>query len=385
MFADRTNWNFAPNRLSEALAGLRARSRPFIDLTASNPTECGFSYEAEAILRALQNPQALAYRPDARGLALARNGVAEYYRGLGVELSLEDILLTTSTSEAYSFVFRILCNPGDELLIPAPSYPLFEYLADIQDVKLLVYALVYDHGWQIDLRAIEKAVGPRTRGVMVVNPNNPTGNYIKAGEREALNALCAEREMAVISDEVFLDFALEPNAGRSFAQNGSALTFTLSGLSKISGLPQMKAAWLAASGPERVKEQAMERLEVIADTYLSPNAPVQLALPVFLEQRHGFQRQLMDRVRSNLAELDGQLALQRFASRLRVEGGWYAVLRVPATGSDEDLAVALLEEKEVYVHPGHFYNFPSEGYVVVSLMAREVEFAEGVKRLLSMF
>lgn len=384
MFADRTNWNLAPNRLSEALARQRASDRPVIDLTVSNPTECGFQYDAEAILRALRNPEALSYHPDARGLESARAAVAEYYRGQHVEVALEDIILTTSTSEAYSFVFRTICNPGDELLIPAPSYPLFEYLADIQDVKLLAYPLLYDHGWQLDLHALEKASTARTRGVIVVNPNNPTGNYIKRAELEALNAFCAARAMAVISDEVFQDFAVEENRALSFADNHGAMTFTLSGLSKISGLPQMKAAWLIASGPKQLKSEAIERLEIIADTYLSPNTPVQLALPTLLGEREDFQRQLKARVRRNLGELDRQIERQKPVSRLRVEGGWYAVLRVPATRCDEDLAIALLEEKGVYAHPGHFFNFPSDGYMVVSLIAREREFAEGVRRLLAM-
>ena len=272
---------------------------------------------------------------------------------------------------------------GDELLVPAPSYPLFEYLSDIQDVKLLPYALVYDHGWQIDLHAIEKAVTARTRGLILVHPNNPTGHFVKNEEREALNRICSSRGIALMADEVFLDFPLEPQSATSFVDNTGPLTFTLSGISKISGLPQMKAAWLVVSGPEQMKAQALDRLEVIADTYLSMNAPVQLALPAFLDQRTGFQRQVLERVRSNLAELDRQLGLQNSMDRLRVEGGWYVVLRVPATRSDEDLAISLLETKGVYVHPGHFYNFPGEGYMVLSLITPEQDFSEGVKRLIS--
>lgn len=383
MFADRTNWNLAPNRLSEALARHRAHSRLLIDLTASNPTACGFHYDAGAILQALQKPEALSYNPEPRGLASARAAVAGYYRDHDIALSVEDIILTASTSEAYSFVFRALCNPGDEFLVPAPSYPLFEYLADIQDVKLLTYTLLYDHGWQLDFHAIEKAATPRTRGVIVVNPNNPTGNYIKRTELDALGGLCSARGMALVSDEVFLDFALETGLPCTFAANDRALTFTLSGLSKISGLPQMKTAWLIVSGPSQLKARALERLEVIADTYLSVNTPVQLALPQWLHQRQVFQQQLMSRVRSNLAALDTQIQLHKTVSRLRIEGGWYAVLRVPATRADEDLAIAALEQKDVYVHPGHFFNFPSDGYIIVSLIVPEKEFAEGVKRLLS--
>ncbi len=385
MFADRTNWNLAGNRLSEALARHRAGGKRLFDLTASNPTECGFEYDSEAILAAVRNPAALRYEPNPKGLEVARLGVTEYYSARGTMVSAADIVLTTSTSEAYSFVFRLLCNPGDELLIPAPSYPLFGFLADIQDVKLVRYLLVYDHGWQIDLHSLRQAITARTRGVIVVNPNNPTGHFVKERELTKLNELCAAHGLALIADEVFLDFAMGDAKTVTFAGNAGTLTFAMSGLSKIAGLPQMKMAWVIASGPEGLRRRALERLEVIADTYLSPNAPVQLATPAFLGQRHGFQRQLMARVRKNLAELDGQLVLQKSCGRLEVEGGWYAVLRVPATGSDEELAIELLTKQDVYVHPGHFFDFSGDGYLVVSLIAREEEFAEGMRRLLSAF
>jgi alanine-synthesizing transaminase len=385
MFAERTNWNLTPNRLSEALAQHLAGGKRLYDLSASNPTEVGFSYDHETILRALCDPNALTYVPDPKGLVRARQGVAEYYADRGNEVSVEDIILTASTSEAYSFVFRALCNPGDELLVPAPSYPLFGFLAGIHDVTLAHYPLVYDHG-----------------GIIVVNPNNPTGHFVKPEELAALNAICSARDMALIADEVFLDFAhvdfngrrelgkVRPraaNGGRpqSLAVNSGALTFTMSGLSKIAGLPQMKAAWLVASGPEPLKKQAVERIEVIADTYLSMNAPIQLALPIFLEQRHGFQKQVLTRVRRNVGELDRQLMLRKMCSRLEIEGGWYAVVRVPATRSDDDLAVDLLTKKGIYVHPGHFYDFATDGYLIVSLIMPERDFAEGCRQMLSMF
>jgi len=384
MFAKRTNWNMTPNRLSEALAAHRAAGKLLIDLTGSNPTECGFEYDSAAILDALRNPAALSYEPNPRGLESARRAVAEYYADREEAVPLEDIFLTTSTSEAYSYVFRTICNPGDEFLIPSPSYPLFDFLADIQDVSLVRYPLLYDHGWQIDFHALEQAITPRTRGVIVVHPNNPTGQFAKHAEMSKLNAICSAREMAIIADEVFLDFAFEENRPASFATNRGALTFTLSGLSKICGLPQMKAAWLIASGPEQWKSEALARLEVIADTYLSVNTPVQLAIPRFLEQRHAFQKQVLSRMRRNLAELDRQLAAQKVCSRLIVEGGWCAVLRVPSTRSDEDLAIELLTTKGVYVHPGHFFEFPSDGYLVFSLITPEQTFAKGTTRLLSL-
>jgi alanine-synthesizing transaminase len=385
MFSERTNWNLAPNRLTEAVARHRAGGKPLIDLIASNPTECRFRYDSEAILQALHNPAALSYHPDAKGLESARRAVVNYYRGHEIEVPLETIILAASTSEAYSFIFRTLCNPGDELLIPAPSYPLFDLLAEIQDVQLVSYPLLYDHGWQIDFHALEKAITSRTRGVIVVHPNNPTGHFTKPAELARLNAICSAPEMALIADEVFLDFALEARHPLSLAANRGALTFAVSGLSKISGLPQMKVAWLIVTGTEHLKTQALERLEVIADTYLSVNTPVQVAVPIFLDQRHAFQPQLLARVRHNLTELDRQLARPKAVSRLHVEGGWYAVLRVPSTRPDEDLAIALLESKSVYLHPGHFYNFPSDGYIVVSLITPQEKFAEGTARLLSMF
>jgi aspartate/methionine/tyrosine aminotransferase len=383
MFAKRTNWNLAPNRLSEALAAHRAAGKPLLDLTVSNPTECGFEYDRSAILNALSNPAALSYEPNPRGLESARRAVAGYYVERKDEISIEDIFFTTSTSEAYSYVFRTLCNPGDELMIPSPSYPLFDFLADIQDVSLVRYPLLYDHGWQIDFHVLEQAITPRTRGVIVVHPNNPTGHFAKRAEIAKLNSICSAHQIAIIADEVFLDFSLDGMQAVSFAANRGVLTFTLSGFSKISGLPQMKAAWLIAGGPQQWKTEAVARLEVIADTYLSVNAPVQLAIPRFLEQRHAFQEQVISRVRRNLAELDCQLATQNVSSRLAVEGGWCAVLRVPATRSDEDLAIELLTTQGVSVHPGHFYEFPSDGYLVASLITPERIFAEGTSRLLS--
>ena len=385
MFAKRTNWNLEPNRLSAALAAHRAASKPFVDLTVSNPTECGFQYDAHSVLSALSNPAALRYEPNPRGLEVARRAVAQYYAERGAAVSNHDIFLTTSTSEAYSFVFRLLCDPDDEVLVPAPSYPLFEFLADIQDVRLARYPLVYDYGWQIDFHALEQAITPRTRGVIVVHPNNPTGNFCRPEEMRKLNEICAARKIAIIADEVFLDFALKGNKPATFAANPIALTFTLSGLSKICGLPQMKASWLILSGPEPYKTETLSRLEVIADTYLSMNAPIQLAVPAFLVQRREFQRQLLARVNENLSELDSQIARQKSCSRLEVEGGWNAVIRVPATRSDDDLALELLAAKGVYVHPGHLYDFPSEGYVIVSLIVPAQDFARGLDLLLSTF
>jgi len=385
MFAKRTNWNLSPNRLSQVLAAHRASAKPLIDLTLSNPTECGFAYDSEAILDALRNPEALKYEPNSKGLECARRAVARYYAEKQVTVSIEEILLTTSTSEAYSYVFRLLCDPGDEVLIPAPSYPLFDFLVDILDVKLVRYPLLYDHGWLIDFHALEQSVTSRTRAIIAVHPNNPTGHFTKPAEMGKLNDLCSRRGLAIIADEVFLDFSLNDVATATFAANSGALTFTLSGLSKISGLPQMKAAWLVVNGPQRAKAQALERLEVIADTFLSMNAPIQLAMPAFLERRHNFQEQMLARLQRNLAEADRLLAGQRLCSRLVVEGGWYVILRVPATRAGDDLAVELLESKGISVHPGHFYDLPPNGYLVLSLLTPESRFSEGLSSLRSTF
>ena len=385
MFAERTNWDLSGNRLSQALAEHRSSGKPLIDLTASNPTECEFRYDRQAIEQGLCNSHVLQYQPDPRGLESARRTVARYYVDRGSDVLVDDIFLTTGTSEAYSFVFRILCNPGDEILVPAPSYPLFDFLADIQDVRLIRYPLLYDHGWQIDFHALERAVTPRTRAIIVVHPNNPTGHFTKPAEVERLSEICASRQIALIADEVFLDFALGVKQFESFVASKDVLTFALSGLSKIAGLPQMKFAWVVVNGPAGLKKEALARLEMIADTYLSMNAPVQLAASVLFEQRHAFQKQLIERARNNLASLDRLLGAQKSCSRLEIEGGWYSVLRVPATGSDEDVAIELLAAKDVYVHPGHFYDFPTEGYLVLSLIVPEEQFARGAGQLLSAF
>jgi alanine-synthesizing transaminase len=382
MFAGRTNWNLQSNRLSDALERHRAEGRPLRDLTASNPTQCGFHHDRDAILGALANPASLVYQPHAQGLEVARKAVAGYYAARGDQVAASDLLLTTGTSEAYSFLFRLLCDPADEVLVPSPSYPLFDFLADLEDVKLVRYPLVYDYGWQIDFLAVERALTPRTRAIIVVHPNNPTGQFCSAPEALKLNEICARHGIALLADEVFLDFRLTEQLPESFAANRDLLTFTMSGLSKISGLPQMKLSWVVVNGPAELKSKALARLEVIADTYLSMNAPVQHAAATLLGERQAFQSQLMRRSRINLGELDQRLAGQASCSRLEIQGGWYAILRVPRTRSDEDLAIALLDQEGVYVHPGHFYDFPGEGYIVVSLITPVEEFRTGIESLL---
>jgi len=384
MFSHRTDWKLAPNRFTEAHREVSASGAEILDLTISNPVRADIRYDDEAILGALARPEALDYDPQPKGLRPAREAVAAYYREQHEEFDLdpEAVILTTSTSEGYSYVFRLLANPGEEVFVPKPSYPLFEFLADLQDVKLVPYPLLYDHGWQIDFPSLYKAVTHRTRAMVVVHPNNPTGSYVEENERTVLNEFCREYDLALIVDEVFLDYAHDGVARPTFAVNQGALTFTLSGLSKISGLPQMKLAWIATSGPPDKVEPALARLEVIADTYLSMNAPIQWAAPELLAQRKNIQPLLIDRLRANLQELDHQLSKQKTCARLEVQGGWYAVVRVPVHQSDEDLAIQLLRQRSVLVHPGHFYDFPADGYLVVSLITPPGIFRKGIAQVL---
>ena len=388
MFASRTAWKLTQNRYSAALSAARESGARLLDLTASNPTQCGFVFDQQSIVHSLANIKSLEYDPQPQGLPSARGAVAEYYNGNSrlatAEISPEQIFLTVSTSEAYSYLFRLLCDPGDEVLVPRPSYPLFDFLADIQDVKLLPYDLFYDHGWHIDVGGLRRAMGNRTRAVLMVNPNNPTGGFVHAPELRDVVSVCSERELALISDEVFLDYELEGKADVSAAWVDECLSFTLSGLSKISCMPQMKLAWIVANGPEELREQARSRLEVIADTYLSVNAPIQHALPELLGQRSAIQPQLTRHMRANLELLDQQLKSSPAVERLKVEGGWYVALRVPIRQSDEELAIELMARAGVIVHPGHFYDFPQDGYLVLSLITPERDFSEGLDRLLQL-
>lgn len=379
MFSQRTNWKLSLNEYTKALEEMRRSGGSFFDLTVSNPTRCGLRYNEQAILAAFQDVKSLSYEPEPKGLLAARREVARYYKEEhGVTVDPESLLLTTSTSEAYSYVFRLLCNPQDEILVPKPSYPLFDFLGDLQDVSLVPYALEYADGWFVDFRSLSRAMTPRTRAVLLVHPNNPTGSYVQPEEVQQLNELCRERNLALIVDEVFLDYSVAGQPRRTFAANQEALTFTLSGLSKIAALPQMKVAWVATTGPQALARPALDRLEIIADTYLSLNAPTQWAFPALFEQRRSLQPQLLDRVRANCKYLKARFAGNSFCQVLDTEGGWYAVLRVPAGRSDEELAIDLLQRGRVLVHPGHFYDFPSDGYLVVSLITPPDDFQQGI-------
>jgi aspartate/methionine/tyrosine aminotransferase len=376
-FSQRTNWNTEESELARAHRLRLASGAPIADLTASNPTRCGFAYP-DGLLAALANPEALDYDPQPRGLLRARQAVCSYYASHGVELAPEQIVLTTSTSEAYSFLFRLLCDAGSEILSVQPGYPLFDFLAVLDDVNLKTVALVYDHGWQIDAEGIRRAITARTRAIVVVHPNNPTGHFTKPWEAEELARLCREFDLALIVDEVFLDYSLGATPMTFAAGLEGVPVFVVSGLSKIAGLPQMKAAWIVAAGAEAMT--ALDRLEVIADTFLSMNAPVQSALPAWLEGRAAIQRQIQERVAANLAELDRLLLQLPAVNRLEIEGGWYAVLRIPALAPDEQTVLALLE-RGVWVHPGYFFGLKESGWLVVSLLTPIAEFRTGVAGL----
>ena len=382
MFSKRTEWNTEESALARAHR-LRAQAGlPVADLTASNPTRCGFKYDA-ALLSALRDEQALDYDPQPLGLLRSREAVCGYYAGHGVEISPERVVLTTSTSEAYSFLFKLLCDPRSEIVVPQPGYPLFDFLAVLDDVRIKGAPLVYDYGWQIEPEGFRRALTAETRAIVLVHPNNPTGHFTKAWEAQELAAMCRERGMALIVDEVFLDYGFGGAKASSFSAGLEGVdVYVVSGLSKIAGLPQMKSAWIVATGPNA--RPAMERLEVIADTFLSMNAPVQGAMPSWIGRREEIQWQIRERVTSNLAELDGQFSEVDAVRRLEVEGGWYAVLRIPALQPDEQTVLELLE-RGVWIHPGYFFGMEEAGWLVVSLLGPVAEFRTGVEVLVDYF
>ena len=381
-FSKRTDWNTEESALARAHRMRVQAGLTVADLTASNPTRCGFVYDAD-LLAALTDGQAVDYDPQPKGLLCAREAVCRYYADHGVVISPERVVLTTSTSEAYSFLFKLLCDPGSEIVVPEPGYPLFDFLAVLDDVRIRSAQLVYDHGWQIEPEGLRRALTPDTRAIVLVHPNNPTGHYTKAWEAEELAAICRERGIALIVDEVFLDYGIGANKPASFAAGLEGVdVYVVSGLSKIAGLPQMKAAWVVATGPNAAS--AMGRLEVIADTFLSMNAPVQVAMPKWIAGREAIQRQILKRIRANLALLDDQLKAVDAVRRLEVEGGWYAVLRIPALQKDERTVMELLE-LGVWVHPGYFFGMEEAGWLVVSLLGPVEEFRTGVGLLVDYF
>jgi alanine-synthesizing transaminase len=381
MFSSRTRWDLRPNRLSTLLEQKRREGAHVLDLTQSNPTRVGLPV-AEDLLAPLGSPEGRLYEPAPLGLAPARQAVARDFARRGSPVDADRVVLTASTSEAYAFLFKLLCDPGDEILVPRPGYPLFDYLAALESVQVGGYPLDHDGGWHLSFAALRQTVSPRTRAVVIVSPGNPSGAYLREDEREALEDLAAERGLALISDEVFADFSLAGPPGPSLARDGPALAFTLGGLSKSCALPQVKLAWTAVTGPEDTRLEALARLEVIADTALSVSTPVQRATPALLKRLPELQAPLKSRLESNLRALRARLPPDSPATLLEPEGGWSVVLRVPATVSEEERAVRLLDGHDVLVHPGHLFDFPRSAHLVWSLLPRPEEFEEGIDRVL---
>ncbi len=378
MFSRRAAHDPEPNSLTRALRERRTQGLPVCDLTESNPTHTSLPYDEARLLRALSDPRALRYEPEALGLPSARVAVQALQREQGFEVALDRILLTSSTSEAYSFLFKLLCDPGDEIAIPRPSYPLFEHLAGLENVHAVSYTLAYDGAWHIDFDSLRRVFSPRTRAIVVVSPNNPTGSFLKRDELLRLSSF----GLPIISDEVFASFALGADArrARSVLETDEVLVFALGGLSKLAALPQMKLAWSCARGPEAALAEAFSRLELVADTFLSPNTPVQLALPEILAAREPVERALNARIRRNFATLEATVA-GGAATPLFLEGGWYATVRLPSVWNEAKWALTLLDRDGVLTQPGWFYDFLDGPSLVLSLITDEREFALGVGRI----
>ncbi len=382
MFSSRTNWNLSPNQLNRLLEDKSRQGVSILDLTESNPTRCGLTYNPE-ILKALSTDKSLLYEPNPRGLLAARNVVAEEYRSHGIHLDANNIFLTAGTSEAYGYLFRLLCNPGDNVLVPKPSYPLFDYLCELNDVEARHYRLRYTDEWQIDFSSLREAVDSSTRAILIVHPNNPTGSFVKPGERGEITELAQKHRLPLMVDEVFMEYGL--HEGRevpgSFGGEEHGLVFTLNGISKTLGLPQMKVAWITASGTREFVDDAMKRLEVIADTYLTVGTPVQQALEVFFREGKNVTQQIQRRVRENFKTACILLAKTPL-SLLETEAGWNTIIRLPETQSDEEWALNLLKVHDTLVYPGHFFEIDRETCVVLSLLPDKSVFEEGLRRLI---
>jgi alanine-synthesizing transaminase len=381
MFSSRLDWKVSANPIAKLLLEKRAGGVEILDLTESNPTSAAFEYPPD-ILNALADPRSLRYEPVAAGMQVAREAISEYYAG---QVDAGRIIVTASTSEAYGFIFKLLANPGDEVLAPRPSYPLFEFLSALESVRVVNYPLVYHGCWTLDYDALASRITPRTRAIVLVNPNNPTGSFLKKAELAQLVEICRGRDIALMSDEVFSDYSLEEDSERVSSLVGveETLTLSLSGLSKIAGLPQLKLGWIVTSGPSELRREAFERLELIADTYLSVGTPVQGAAPSLLASRVSIQSQIMERVRANLTFLHDQIGPASPWRVLSVEGGWYATIQAPRIWSEEDWVLSLLAEDRVLVQPGFFFDFETEAFLVVSLLTPPTIFREGIRRILS--
>lgn len=383
-FSHRLPWPSTANAFSRLLDQKRQAGAPLLDLTISNPTQAFHDYPHLPIASAYRGLDDFSYHPDPFGQEHARRAIADYYRARAIPVSPDQLLLTASTSEAYALLFKLLCDPGDEVLAPVPSYPLFEYLATLDSVRIVPYRLRYDGSWFLDIAHLRHHVSPRTRAIILVNPNNPTGSFLKQHEARELLQFSADHVLPVISDEVFMDYSFGALGARvpTFIGTDSTLTFSLNGLSKAAGMPQMKLAWIALSGPEPIRQAARRRLELLSDTYLSVATPVQRALPELLRIGADFARDIAQRLTRNLAALNAALA-NTPAHCLHLEGGWSAVVQVPRTLAEETWITRLLQEQSVIVQPGYFFDMDSEAYLVLSLLTPPANFDAGLERLRS--
>ncbi len=380
-FARRTEWNLTPNELARRVASRRAAGLPIIGLTESNPTRCDLTYPEVEIRAALNSPEIMCYEPRPQGLLAARRAIARYYKEHEEDVDPDHLLLTAGTSEAYAYLFRLLAEPGDEVLVPQPSYPLFDFLAQICDLSLLHYPLDPQNGWHIDRSGLMAKLSERTRAIIAVSPNNPTGSFLSSEDRGFLLELCTEHPLALIVDEVFADYHFEEKVKPPcWPTEPPALVFRLNGISKMLGLPQLKLAWIYAAGPMSLLDVALGRLEFIADTFLSVNTPIQVALPRLLQLRPQIQRAIRERIQINRTCLE-RLQPSPPWTLLPAEGGWYAILRIPSVHSEEEWGLGLLEDEGIYTYPGYFFDFTEEPYLVLSLLPRADHFTEGITQM----
>ncbi len=381
MFSKRLAYLHDKNKLTRLLEDKRLRGVEIIDLVQSNPTQSGFTYPKEEILAAISDPGSLHYSPTPLGLQQAREAVARYYERRGHVVPYQDIMLTCSTSEAYSYLFKLLANCGDEVLVPCPGYPLFDFLASAESLNTVPYPLFYDDGWQLDLPQLGKCIIPRSRAIILVHPNHPTGSFLKASEWEYLQKICRLHQLPILCDEVFFDYVLDlEGAQLNLLEEQDILVFVLNGLSKIAGLPQLKMSWILVRGPWIRKQEALDKLEILSDTFLSVATPVQHAVPRLLELGKQIQKQIQERIECNLDVLKQRLSPSS-ATCLRVEGGWYEVIRLPRTRSAEEWSLKLLDHYHTLTHPGDFYGFGEEDFLVISLLADQMAFGRGVQRI----
>lgn len=378
MFAKQTDWDNEENRITTLLRKKLAGGETVIDLTEANPTSCGL-LPPEDFLEEFHNPANLAYDPHPRGLPAARKSIAAWYRGQGIFADTEEIILTAGTSEAYSYLFHLLCDPGDSILIPAPGYPLLDYLGQLHNLSTRKYRLRYDGDWHLDADSLAEPSLHQAKALVLINPHNPTGSFVKPDDLKLLDQILG-KSIPFIFDEVFSPFTLTDHGSPpSFPVN--RLTFRLNGLSKMAGLPQMKLAWIVVSGPEQERKEAIRRLEIIADTFLSVNTPIQIALPAILPNLDRFITPILERIRKNHALLKDAFGSGLPLSLLRSEGGWNAVIGLPATRTGEEWCLRFLEEQNVLVYPGDLFDFGTGSYAVVSLLPKNDDFSEGIRRI----